>query len=423
MECKRNKLSLAKLLLCMGMLVAYLSSATLPSQLVSAATMKTPASIQAWLDSVKNKTVKSSGGFGGECVDLARLYSQSVLGNDIGSATISGGAKDYATQAVPKGYIRIKYTPGFKAKVGDIAIWEKDGGGYGHMAVVYAVNGNDMIIYEQNYSGKRYVVSHTVRNYDRIYAGTGGKLSAVLRPTNLAVNQVNKPMQGANLDGLSLNGNLLTTTGWYWPGKSYTYQYVFVMNAKTGSEIARIKSDVLLRNDIKLKLNNQLNADASGFRVQLRVPIDSQVYIVIRRTNDSLGGTNGGYADHRFTNQLLSTSKNKANLEQLTRVKNMISTKGWFWPRTNYQYQYVFIMDKTTNREISRQLVNISNRPDVQNYLGNLTGAARTGFSVTMQVPTTKPSYIMIRRTNDRAGNTLGGAEDIRFSNQVIPSR
>src|SRR5574340_375113 len=99
MECKRKKLSLAKLLLCMGMIVAYLSSATLPSQLVSAATMKTPASIQTWLDSVKNKTVKSSGGFGGECVDLARLYSQSVLGNDIGSATISGGAKDYATQS------------------------------------------------------------------------------------------------------------------------------------------------------------------------------------------------------------------------------------------------------------------------------------------------------------------------------------
>ena len=72
------------------------------------------------------------------------------------------------------------------ARTGDIVIWVKDGGGYGHMAVVYSVTGNNMVIYEQNYAGKRYVISNVVRNYDRIYKGTGGQVTAILRPTNIS---------------------------------------------------------------------------------------------------------------------------------------------------------------------------------------------------------------------------------------------
>lgn len=43
-----------------------------------------------------------------------------------------------------------------------------------------------MVIYEQNYAGKRYVISNVVRNYDWVYKGTGGQVTAILRPTNIS---------------------------------------------------------------------------------------------------------------------------------------------------------------------------------------------------------------------------------------------
>mgnify|MGYP003617358641 FL=1 len=182
----RKKISTVKLCVLTGVLVLSLFNVVFSSQTVNAASVKTSTGVRNWLNAVKNKQVKAVGGFGGECVDLARAYSQRFVGKDIGRASISGGAKDYARQAVPAGYVRINYKKGVTARTGDIVIWVKDGGGYGHMAVVYSVTGNNMVIYEQNYAGKRYVISNVVRNYDRIYKGTGGQVTAILRPTNIS---------------------------------------------------------------------------------------------------------------------------------------------------------------------------------------------------------------------------------------------
>lgn len=137
MDKKCQKLMLGKLSVFFVVILLYSFNVILSSPVVSAASVKNDIGVRNWLNSVKNKQVKAVGGFGGQCVDLARVYSQRFVGKNIGRASISGGAKDYAKQAVPKGYVRINYKKGVVAKTGDIVVWVKDGGGYGHMAVVY----------------------------------------------------------------------------------------------------------------------------------------------------------------------------------------------------------------------------------------------------------------------------------------------
>jgi surface antigen len=109
---------------------------------------------------------------------LARAYSVNFIGRDIGTCNIVGGAKDYATQAVPNGYIRINYQPGVIAKVEDLVVWTGGGYGYGHVAIVYDVSGNDMVILEQN-SG----ATHQTRVKD--YRTSNGQVTAILRPDGL----------------------------------------------------------------------------------------------------------------------------------------------------------------------------------------------------------------------------------------------
>ncbi|MGT2907977.1 GBS Bsp-like repeat-containing protein [Streptococcus dentiloxodontae] len=64
-----------------------------------------------------------------------------------------GNAKEWANGAARKGF-RTGTTPA----VGSIAVWPNDGGGYGHVAYVVAVESNSRIqVKEANYAGKQYI--------------------------------------------------------------------------------------------------------------------------------------------------------------------------------------------------------------------------------------------------------------------------
>lgn len=63
-----------------------------------------------------------------------------------------GNGGDWAASAARDGF-RTGTTP----QVGAIAVWQ---GGYGHVAVVYAVSGNMIAVQESNYAGKRYIADH-----------------------------------------------------------------------------------------------------------------------------------------------------------------------------------------------------------------------------------------------------------------------
>ncbi|NCB80237.1 MAG: CHAP domain-containing protein [Bacilli bacterium] len=140
--------------------------------------VRTASQAKAWMDSKNGSYIDYDGWYGAQCVDLARAYSVNFIGRDIGTCNIVGGAKDYATQAVPNGYTRINYQPGVIAKVGDLVVWTGGGYGYGHVAIVYDVSGNDMVILEQNPGA-----THQTRVKD--YRTSNGQVTAILRPNSL----------------------------------------------------------------------------------------------------------------------------------------------------------------------------------------------------------------------------------------------
>ena len=63
-----------------------------------------------------------------------------------------GNGGDWAASAARAGF-----RTGSVPQVGAIAVWQ---GGYGHVAVVYQVSGNQIAVQESNYAGKRYIADH-----------------------------------------------------------------------------------------------------------------------------------------------------------------------------------------------------------------------------------------------------------------------
>ena len=81
----------------------------------------------------------------GECTWGAKVlapWAGDYWGNG-GQWAASAAAAGFRTGSVPQ--------------VGAIAVWQ---GGYGHVAVVYQVSGNQIAVKESNYAGKRYIADH-----------------------------------------------------------------------------------------------------------------------------------------------------------------------------------------------------------------------------------------------------------------------
>lgn len=106
-------------------------------------------------------------------------------------------------------------------------------------------------------------------------------------------------------------------------------------------------------------------------------------------------------------------NKSKAHLNEFGQnTATTLYTRGWHVG--NYKYQYLFIMDYNTNKEIARKLAKGVSRPDV-NKAYNTTG--NVGFSENWNLAQFRGRkiYVMARCTNDPTGNTVGGFSDISF--------
>lgn len=93
------------------------------------------------------KGIDEDGGYGFQCVDLVNQYVRDVLG----LKRWAGNAVDKWENYPKKDYDRITNTPQNAPQAGDIIIWGKQVGEYGHIAVCLSANTNNFISFDQNW--------------------------------------------------------------------------------------------------------------------------------------------------------------------------------------------------------------------------------------------------------------------------------
>lgn len=131
------------------------------------------------------KATDYDGGCGVQCVDLAKLYMDKVLG--IKPQSI-GNAEAYwrrynELSILNKNFDRIANTPSFIPQKGDIIVWGLKHGKYGHIAIADGVGTTSYFYsYDQNWGGKGQGMTRIKHTYKSGFEG-------VLRPKNqIAIN-------------------------------------------------------------------------------------------------------------------------------------------------------------------------------------------------------------------------------------------
>lgn len=94
------------------------------------------------------KKIDFDGAFGAQCVDLYRFYLQDVLNTPQTPSVV--GAYQIFDNAPDDKFLKIKNTPAGIPLKGDIMIWDKSYGGFGHVGVITEANVNTFKAFEQN---------------------------------------------------------------------------------------------------------------------------------------------------------------------------------------------------------------------------------------------------------------------------------
>ena len=145
---------------------------------VNAATAHTQQEAVNWANSQIGKSLDQDGVYGAQCVDLIRYYYIYL-----GASPVGGNGCNYATNALPSGWSRIKYYSGFTPQPGDVAVWTYTTSAYGHVAIVTSANSSNMNVVEQNGS------THVTRSHSYNYSY--GTFWGVIRPNFPSINYLN----------------------------------------------------------------------------------------------------------------------------------------------------------------------------------------------------------------------------------------
>lgn len=229
----------------------------------------------------------------------------------------------------------------------------------------------------------------------------------------------------SNLEKFSSTQTALQVKGWHIDQnvKGTETRYLFVMDASTHRELARKKVNPITRPDVQRAYASYSSSKTSGF--DTTIPISDKmygkkVYILSRYSSDAKGDQS--LSQTSFSSQILTlpslpslkktSSSLQANIEQLSYNLNAktLTTKGWHIDTKlkGSELHYIFIMDASTHREITRKKVSPVTRSDVQRIYPLYPSASTSGFDVTLTLPPQfkgKKVYVMSRYTSDSNGN------------------
>ncbi|WP_436651888.1 hypothetical protein [Latilactobacillus sakei] len=239
-----------------------------------------------------------------------------------------------------------------------------------------------------------------------------------------AVTKQNK----ASMDSLTADKNTLRVSGWHASDetKRRNYHYLILMDASTNKEIRRIQVNNVARKDVQNAYPNIYNALNSGFNLSTTVDAKlkgKKVYVISRYSATSNADSN--YVDYKFNNTVTvpggtTGNKNIGSMDQLAQIGNQLVINGWHAASSanGKGYSFLILMNKDTEKEITRYRINRNQRNDVYNVYPDVYGTQNSGFHLSQTITNNlknKRVYVISRYSNSASGE--GAYVDHPFTN------
>ncbi|MBB1100162.1 KxYKxGKxW signal peptide domain-containing protein [Limosilactobacillus sp. WF-MT5-A] len=256
-----------------------------------------------------------------------------------------------------------------------------------------------------------------VSRYSSLDSGNGDNGQS--KTTDYWFNPVTLDQQASYVDSFTKTNNGYNVKGWMVSDQSINKPNAYLILLNDGSEIDRVHVDLTDRLDVAKVYPSIYNSQKSGFDVNFKVDpakANGTLKVIMRFAGDD---ANQNYSDQYSQDY----PTNAGSFDNIHVTANQVSLSGWHASSqaANKPYEWLIVLDNNGQELYRQEITNKGlGRNDVQNVYPYIEGANKSGFQVTMDIPSNMQGHLVRfinRFTDDKAGN--GNYVDY-YSNPVL---
>ncbi|WP_218046850.1 N-acetylmuramoyl-L-alanine amidase [Limosilactobacillus reuteri] len=244
-----------------------------------------------------------------------------------------------------------------------------------------------------------------VSRYSTLDGGNGDNGQS--KTTDYWFNPVTLDQQASYIDSFTKTDNGYNVKGWMVSDQSINKPNAYLILLNDGSEIDRVHVDLTARPDVAKVYPSIYNSQKSGFDVNFKVDpakANGTLKVIMRFAGDD--------ANKNFSDQYSQDyPTNAGNFDNIHVTASQVTLSGWHASSqaANKPYEWLIVLDNN-GQELYRQEITDKGlgRDDVQNVYPYIEGANKSGFQVTMNIPTKMQGHLVRfihRLTDDKNGN------------------
>ena len=267
-------------------------------------------------------------------------------------------------------------------------------------------------ISDLDYTHKYQVLSR----YSNAANGEGSNVTYWFNPQSIT--PANQSNQGY-LDSFDISKNgEVTITGWNATDLSelQNNHYVILFDQTAGQQVVSTKADLISRPDVAKAYPTVKTAANSGFKVTFKVnnlQPGHQYSVVSRFSADENGnGNDKRHTDYWYSPVTLNQAA--SNIDSITMTSNGLHITGWMASDNSINEATPYAIILNNGKEITRQKLSLTARPDVAKVYPSLYNSAVSGFATTIKL--TNAQYqalngqlqVLLRFAKSADGNPSG---------------
>ena len=244
-----------------------------------------------------------------------------------------------------------------------------------------------------------------VSRYSTLDGGNGDNGQSKI--TDYWFSPITLDQRASYIDSFTKTDNGYNVKGWMVSDQSINKSNAYLILLNDGQEIAKTKVELTDRPDVAKVYPSIYNSQKSGFNGEFKVDpakANGTLKVIMRFA--------GNDANKDFSDQYSQDyPTNAGNFDNIHVTASQVTLSGWHASSqaANKPYEWLIVLDNN-GQELYRQEITDKGlgRNDVQNVYPYIEGANKSGFQVTMNIPTKMQGHLVRfvhRLTDDKDGN------------------
>jgi hypothetical protein len=269
--------------------------------------------------------------------------------------------------------------------------------------------------FDVNFATTNLNINHRYQIISRYSTGANGEgQNADLWFAAKSFTPVNQSNQGY-LDGINFSNGSLAVSGWHATDFSNVEgnHFLILYDETANKQVSVAKATSVTRPDVAKAyptVKSALNAGFTGAFAADGLQSGHTYAVVSRYSTDANGNGNDGFHTD-FWSAPFTLNQTAFSIDNVTMTNDGLHVAGWMASDNQLQQPNAYLFVMNNGKEVARQKLTLSGRPDVAKVYPTIYNSGKSGFDTTIKLSTDQLNQlngqmqVMLRFVNSNDGN------------------